>query len=170
MPIVLVPEADNQNLVEYTVGKATSSCVYPGIQQCFAIAGIRATHMACAHVSPGSTAQDVADIFESLKEVGGTWASDWYLLGPFAHFFAASTTPWKSVQDIRAAFKQAFGDTGANHWIMDVSGQRNLFGFGIDVKVDFVTGRSAAGFYYKKAFAKHIQTWTALDIKDFNRF
>lgn len=170
MPIVLMPEAATQSLIEFSVGKAQTSCVYPAIQQCFAIAGVRATHMACTHVTPGSSAQDILDTFEYLKEIGGTWASDWYVIGPFSHFFTSDNTPWTSAQDIKDAFTAAFGDTGANHWIMDVTDQRNQFGFGIDVKIDMTAGNRVITPSYKKGFARHITTWTPLDNADFVRF
>lgn len=170
MAINTVTDAADQSLVEYHVGKAQRSCVFPAIQQCFAIVGVRATHMACTHVSPGSSAQDITDTFDALKDIGGTWASDWYVLGPCAHFFRSTNTPWTSITDVRAAFTAAFGDTGANHWIMDLTSQRENFGFGIDVRADFTVGNRSPAFSYKKGFARHITTWTALDAGDFARF
>jgi hypothetical protein len=61
--VQLVNEANNKGLVEYTVGKAMCTCVYPGIAQCFAIAGRRQSIMACIHVSPGATAENISHTF-----------------------------------------------------------------------------------------------------------
>jgi hypothetical protein len=70
------------------------------------------------------------------------------------------TSQWKSVEDIRNTFKPEFGDTGADHWILDVSKQRHTrvleegftitseFG-SIDVKAELATADNKIRFYYK---------------------
>jgi hypothetical protein len=121
--VALVPEANNQSLVEYCVGRANSSCVCPGIAQCFAIFGRRQSFMTCTHVSPGATAQNMTDTFQYLREIGGNWATSWHIVGPFANHFSDSRAIWKSAQNIRDAFKAELGDNGADYWIFDVSKQ-----------------------------------------------
>lgn len=69
MAIVTVDEKADQSLSEYKVGKASQSCVYAGIAQCFAIAGWTQTGMLCTHVSPGATQADIADTFASLDQL-----------------------------------------------------------------------------------------------------
>ncbi|MCP5087321.1 MAG: hypothetical protein GY952_11025 [Rhodobacteraceae bacterium] len=181
MPDVqLVTEANNQRLVEYTVGKAMSACVYPGIAQCFAIAGRRQSFLTCTHVSPGATAENISDTFKYLREIGGTWVSSWHVIGPFSDHFNCTTSQWKSVQDIRQTFNTEFGDTGANHWILDVTKQRHTpvleegftikteFG-SIDVKAELATVDNKIRFYYKGDRGPNMG-WNRLYNRKFTRF
>ena len=160
MPIALLPATADQSLAEGQVGKASATCVFPCIQQCIAVVGVRVTHLACTHITPGSSAQDIVDTFESLKEVGGAWASAWYLLCPLNDFFSAAHSPWTSQAEIKTAFEDAFGSGVADYWIMDVGTERNQFAFGLDIRADFTVGAQPA-FSYKKAYARHITTWNA---------
>ena len=181
MPDVqLVAEANNQRLVEYTVGKASNTCIYPGIAQCFAIAGRRHSFMACTHVSPGATAENISDTFKYLREIGGNWVSSWHVIGPFVDHFNCTTAAWKSVQDIRATFTAEFGDTGADHWILDVSKQRHTsvledgftipteFG-SIDVKAELATADNKIRFYFKGDRGPNMD-WNRLYNRKFSRF
>lgn len=173
--VALVPAAPTLSLPEYTVGKAASECIYPGVDQCFAITGIRGSNMICTHVSPGSTAQNIADIFRYLDELGGTWVLDWYVIGTCNEFFSRASAPWKSRADMRASFTARFGDTGANHWLLDNAGLRprdvhGYIGYGVDIRAVFDPTTRTASFSYKQAFANHITTWTALNAGAFNRF
>ncbi|MFT6675413.1 MAG: hypothetical protein ACJAVM_001605 [Sulfitobacter sp.] len=182
MPDVqLVTESNNLRLVEYSVGKTAGSCVYPGIAQCFAIAGRRQSFMACTHISPGATAENISDTFKYLREIGGNWATSWHIIGPFVDHFNCTTAQWRSVQDIRDTFKTEFGDTGADHWILDVSTQRHTrlveegftlsteFG-SIDVKAELATADNKIRFYYKGDRGPDKDNWTRLFNRKFSRF
>lgn len=121
-PITLADTANLIVLPEFKVGKAFQSIEYPGIRQCFAVVGKRQSFVIGTHVSPGAHADGIADTFAKLRDLGGNWAMDWYVVGPFAHHFSAGpTTAWKSVKDIRSTFEEQFGDNGANHHIADIT-------------------------------------------------
>ncbi|TDL84355.1 hypothetical protein [Meridianimarinicoccus aquatilis] len=178
--ITLKQETANQNLGEYEVGKAGVSCLFPGIRQCFAIAGRRQSSMVCTHVSPGATPQQMSDTFAFLREIGGNWVTSWHVIGPFVDHFNTSNALWKSVQDIRGTFKSEFGETGANHWILDISKQRHTpvleEGFTIktefgkvDVKADLDTAANKIRFYYKGDRGANLG-WNRLYNKKFSRF
>lgn len=178
--IVLVEERNDQRLVEYTVGKAGQSCIYPGIAQCFAIAGRRHSFMTCTHVSPGATAQNISDTFRYLRDIGGNWCTSWHVIGPFGDHFNHSAAQWKSVQDIRDTFKSEFGETGADHWILDVTKQRHTpvleegftipTSFGsIDVKAELDTTANKIRFFYKGDRGPN-RNWIRLFNRKFSRF
>jgi hypothetical protein len=93
---LLDPKAD-QSLPEYCVGQASTTCLYPGIAQCFAIAGWLKGEMLCTHVSPGATKEEIDTTFEYLRDMGGDQAQRWYVVGPFTNHFAVVKAQWRSV-------------------------------------------------------------------------
>jgi len=152
IPISLVASANAISLPEYQVGKAYEQIEYPGIRQCFAVIGKRASFIIGTHVSPGVRADGINDTFAHLKELGGAWVSDWYVVGPCGvHFASGPNTVWKSVKDIRNTFKEQFGDTGANHHIMDITTLRNqtapvdVDGAIFNVKIEFIDVKAERG-------------------------
>jgi hypothetical protein len=121
--------------------------------------------MICTHVSPGATTQDISDTFGHLRDLGGNWVTSWHIVGPFTDHFNTSSAQWKSVQDIRNTFATEFGDTGADHWILDISKQRHKSvdckseGFSgefryqetgcVKVKAELDTGANKIRFFYQ---------------------
>ena len=71
MAIIRVDEAADISLPEYRVGSCTESCTYPGILQCFAIAGWMQSKLLCTHVSPGISEEDMTATFDELRARGG---------------------------------------------------------------------------------------------------
>lgn len=178
--ITLKPETINQSLGEYEVGKAGGSCVFPGISQCFAIAGRRQSSLICTHISPGATQEHLTDTFALLRQIGGNWVTSWHVIGPFVDHFNTSNALWTSVQKIRDTFEKEFGDTGADHWILDISKQRHTKvleeGFTIktefsqvDVKADLDMAANKIRFYYKGDRGANLG-WNRLYNKKFSRF
>jgi len=181
MAVILVDDANDQSLPEYRIGKAMQTCIYPGIRQCFAIAGRRQSFMICTHVSPGATAEDISETFEHMRALGGTWVSSWYVVGPFAEHFGTPNAQWKSVQDIRNRFKEKFRDASADHWILDVSAQRNrkmvLEGMTLaattgylNIKAERETDGNGIDFSYKGDIGPYKNTWSPLYSGSFSRF
>ena len=179
--VILVDDANNQNLPEYRIGKAMQTCIYPGIRQCFAIAGRRQSFMICTHVSPGATAEDISDTFEHMRALGGAWVSSWYVVGPFADHFSTSTAQWKSAQAIRDTFKTEFRDASADHWVLDVSAQRNrkmvLRGMTLaattgylNIKAERDRAGNGVSFSYKGDIGPYRENWVQIYSGSFSRF
>lgn len=80
--VTLVAPAVDQSLPEYCVGQMSRTCVYPGIAQCFAIAGWKNGDKLCTHVSPGATKGGIHTTFEYLRDMGRDLALRWYVTGP----------------------------------------------------------------------------------------
>ncbi len=126
-PIATVDAANNISLHEFRVGKAYQSIVYPGIRQCFAVVGQRQSFIIGTHVSPGAHADGVADSFAFMRDLGGNWVTNWYVVGPFGdHFSSGDSTAWKSATDIRASFTEHFGGASADHYVLDVTILRHM--------------------------------------------
>lgn len=181
MNVELLTEGNDLNVEEGQIGKAMQSAIFPGIAQCFAIAGRRQSFMICTHVTPGSSAQDITDTFELMRELGGTWVSSWHVVGPFSEHFNTSTAQWTSVQDIRDTFSTAFSGASADHWILDVTTQRNRQvlepGFTIPTKTNYLdikAERDATGsgirFSYKGDRGAYRNKWHSLFSGSFSRF
>jgi hypothetical protein len=178
MAIAVVGSTANQSLTEYCVGEATQSCVYPGIAQCFAIAGITESKILGVHVSPGFTADDMNTAFGHLKRLGGDNVMYWYIVGPFIDHFAVGKAQWRSVEDIKKTFTTKLANKAATHLILDASVERNSKSIhpgtttamtfrSIDVRVT-VRGSTAAFAYREKA--RHVTTWTEFDLTKFRVF
>lgn len=175
----LDPKAD-QSLSEYTVGKASQTCVYPGIAQCFAIAGWTESGILCTHVSPGATKDDIASTFASLRDMGGSEVMYWYVVGPSAQHFAVAKAQWRSVKNIKETFKREFNNKTAVHSILDATAERNTKvtdpGFtiprtfsGIDVRAEYRGWESMVWFSYKEA-SPRAKEWTRFKLGKFIRF
>lgn len=126
----------------------SQTCVYPGIAQCFAIAGWTESGILCTHVSPGATKDDIASTFASLRDMGGSEVMYWYVVGPSAQHFAVAKAQWRSVKNIKETFKREFNNKTAVHSILDATAERNTKvtdpGFtiprtfsGIDVRAEY---------------------------------
>ena len=181
MVVALAPEAIDLSLPEYVIGKAFQTCTYPGIRQCIAIAGRRQSFMICTHVSPGATAQDISDTFGHMRDLGGTWVSSWYVVGPFDIHFSTASAQWKSAQNIRDTFKKEFSDASADHWILDVSAQRSRKMVLPGMTLPATTGclhikaeRDGVGngiaFSYKGDIGPYRINWSPLYSGSFSRF
>ena len=177
--VTVAPQAD-QSLIEYTVGKALQTCIYPGIAQCFAIAGWTQSAMLCTHVSPGATKDDIANTFASLRGMGGDVVMYWYVVGPFHQHFAVAKAQWRSVNDIKKTFQSEFKNKAAAHFVLDASAERNTKvldpGFtiprtfnGIDVRAEHRGWESMIWFSYKESTAR-VTAWNRFKVEKFNRF
>jgi hypothetical protein len=169
------------SLLEYTVGKASSTCVYPGIAQCFAIAGWKPSGMLCAHVSPGATGEELDAVFAALDGMGGSSATTWYVLGPFNDHFTAPGAQWRSTRHIAKAFNAALGKKStADRFILDVTAERHRQvleeGFdiprtfsSIDIRAEHRGWDSMIVFSYKEG-SHRVKDWTRLRWDRFVRF
>jgi hypothetical protein len=175
--------ANELKLGENNVGKATSTAIYPGIQQCFAVAGLKHNAILGAHVTPFTTAEDLDAIFAELGKLGGTEIEHWYVIGPFDDHFAISKAQWRCENDIKQTFRSSFPKNGsATHWILDCSTERHglrevdQWGdggvtkvmapmVGIDIKL-VVRGNDRAFSYKDKSPTQ--QTWTGFDFRKFH--
>ena len=177
--VTVAPKAD-QSLVEYTVGQALQTCTYPGIAQCFAIAGWTQSAMLCTHVSPGATKADMATTFESLRGMGGDQVLYWYVVGPFNEHFAVQKAQWRSVKDIKKTFESQLKNKAASHFVLDATGERNTKvldpGFtiprtfsGIDIRAEHRGWESMIWFSYKESSAR-VKTWNRFKLESFKRF
>lgn len=181
MPIVTATQTADQRLNEYCVGLAGSTCTYPGIGQCFAIAGWLPSGMVCAHVSPGSTVGDIDAFFAEFRRLGGDQAVAWYVVGPFTDHFAVAKAQWRSVRHIRKAFDAGLGRTNtAQRWIADVGPERNTKvlepGFtiprtfnSIDIRAEHRGFTSMVVFSWKES-SPRVKDWTRLPLSRFVRF
>jgi hypothetical protein len=167
MRVTLVAPAANQSLSEYCVGQASKTCVYPGIAQCFAIAGWSHAGMLCTHVSPGATSGEIDATFQHLNNMGGAQVQRWYVVGPFTDHFASTTAQWRSVQDIKKSFKK-LKNKNAEHWILDVTAERQAFSWGIDIQATPCDWAPVIYFDYRKWGSKG--GWTDLKVHKFVRF
>jgi hypothetical protein len=167
MAIKLLDPAADQSLPEYHVGQASRTCIYPGIAQCFAIAGWKNGEMLCTHVSPGATKEDIDTTFEYLRDMGGDQAQRWYVVGPFTHHFAVVKAQWRSVKAIGKTFKE-LKNKNADRWILDVTTERNVFSWGIDVKAVPCDWAPVVYFDYKKTGRGN--DWNELKVHKFVRF
>lgn len=179
MRINLKDSVPNQSLMEYQVGEGTASCLYPGIAQCFAVAGWTASKIIGVHVSPGFTKEEMDAAFGHLKALGGDNVMHWYIVGPFQEHFAVSKAIWRSERDIKKTFKKHFGNAGASHLILDATAERNTQRplepgitiasrvSSIDVRVVVRGITMAFDFGYKHAGQMH---WTPFDLTKFRKF
>lgn len=125
IPVTVHADAPNQILPEYQVGAATERCTFPGIAQCFAIVGQCPDKMVCAHVSPGTTQDQMGEIFTALDNLGGAAASAWYIVGPCDDHFQGNHTVWKSRRHVKKTFTKAFGKD-VKTFLLDASAERNV--------------------------------------------
>jgi len=177
--IVTVAPQANQSLIEYTVGKAFQTCLYPGIAQCFAVAGWTQSAMLCTHVSPGATKDDIASTFASLRGMGGDEVMYWYVAGPFNEHFAVAKAQWRSVNDIKKTFRSEFKNKAATHFVLDATAERNTKvldpGFtiprtfsAIDVRAEHRGWESMIWFSYKESAAR-VKEWNRFKLENFKR-
>ena len=176
----VTPGAD-LSLVEYTVGKASGTCLFPGIAQCFAIAGWMPSAMLCTHVSPGATAEELDAVFHALHGMGAAHATAWYVVGPFNDHFAVRKAQWRSTRHIAKAFDAGLGKKNtADRFILDVTAERNQKvlepGFtiprtfnAIHVRAEHRGWESMIAFSYQEASPK-AKEWTRLRWDRFVRF
>jgi|GEM_PF-2501355 len=181
MTIKIVTQGATLSLPEYTVGKASATCIYPGIAQCFAIAGWTPSGMLCTHVSPGATGDDLDATFQALLGMGGAHATSWYVVGPFTDHFAVKKAQWRSSRAISKAFDAALGKKStADRFILDVTVDRRQQvleqGFtiprtfnSIDIRAEHRGWESLIAFSYKEGSPKVID-WTRLAWSRFVRF
>jgi hypothetical protein len=162
------------------VGQASKTCIYPGIAQCFAIAGWTQTGMLCTHVSPGATKEDITDTFASLRDMGGDTVMHWYVVGPFTPHFAVTKAQWRSVKNIKKTFVKEFKNKTANHWIFNATSERNTKRLydGIDIPMTFTSidiraehrgWESMVWFSFKESGHK-ITEWNRFNSAKFVRF
>lgn len=179
MIVTVTPDA-TISLPEYHVGKASETCIYPGIAQCFAIAGWMQSAMLCTHVSPGATKDDISDTFASLRDMGGENVMFWYVVGPFTQHFAVNKAQWRSVKSIKKTFRKEFNNKQADHWILDATSERNTKRLypGIDIPMTFSSidilaehrgWENIIWFSYKEHSSKVTQ-WNRFNSSKFVRF
>lgn len=167
-----------QSLAEYCVGEATDTCLYPGIGQCFAVAGVTQGKILGVHVSPGFSDSDMDAAFGLLKAKGGDQVMYWYIVGPFVDHFGVRTAKWRSAKDIKKTFRKYFRNDAASHLILDASDERNsmvavpgstiMSKFqAIDIRVT-VRGITTA-FAYKET-RRSVTSWTEFDLTKFRKY
>lgn len=180
MAIVTVSPQPDQSLKEYMVGKALQTCTYPGIGQCFAIAGWTQSAMLCTHVSPGATKDDMATTFASLREMGGDVVMYWYVVGPFSDHFAVAKAQWRSVKDIQKTFRSELKNKAASRFVLDATAERNTKVLdpgitiprtfnAIDIRAEHRGWESMIWFSYKES-SPRVKTWKRFKLEDFKRF
>jgi hypothetical protein len=115
-------------------GSGTSRICYPGISSCAAITGVSPGGLIGAHITVGTDAAQVAEIFQGLKDLGAAQCMTFYVAGAFAQFkphtkVAALDTRKKIGKKIRADLSAAavvkFYDTskiGAVHILAHKNG------------------------------------------------
>lgn len=169
----------NQSLVEYAVGEATASCLYPGIAQCFAVAGWTQSKIIGVHVSPGFTKEEMAAAFALLKAKGGDTVMHWYIVGPFQEHFAVGKAQWRSERDIKKSFKTHLANPAASHLILDATAERNTMRplepgitipsrfSSIDIRI-VVRGITMAFEYGTRMGG--VTSWTPFDLAKFRQF
>lgn len=179
MRVKNVGSLPNQSLIEYTVGEATASCTYPGIAQCFAVAGLTQSKLIGVHVSPGFTKDEMEAAFAMLQGMGGDNVMYWYVVGPFQEHFAVSKAIWRSERDIKKTFKKAFGNRAASHLILDATAERNTLRpaepgitipsrfSAIDIRI-VVRGITLA-FEFGTTM-RGVTSWTPFDLTKFRKF
>jgi len=177
MRVVQLGATAHQSLSEYCVGEATDICIYPGIAQCFAIAGNTQSKILGVHVSPGFTAEEMDAAFGYLQAMGGDNVMYWYIVGPFTDHFAVAKAQWRSVKDIKKTFTKKLNNKAASHLILDASDERHTKRLypgitipmefsSIDVKVQ-VRGATMAFFYRERK--RDVTAWTEFDLTKFQR-
>jgi hypothetical protein len=67
-------------------GSATSRICFPGISTCAAITGVSPGGLIGAHITVGTDAAEVAEIFQGLKDLGAGQCMTFYVVGAFAEF------------------------------------------------------------------------------------
>ena len=169
----------NQSLTEYCVGVATASCTYPGIAQCFAVAGWTQSKIIGVHVSPGFTKDEMDAAFGFLQALGGDTVMHWYIVGPFQEHFSVAKAQWHSERDIKKSFKKHLTNPAAKHLILDATAERNTLRpaepgitipsrvSAIDVRV-VVNGITMAFEYGTRH--RGVTTWTGFDLTKFRQF
>lgn len=150
----MVTAGDSIRLPEYTVGVGRKICTYPGIMQCFAIAGWTPEGMVCTHVSPGATKQDIADTFDFLAENGGKQARYWYVLGPFTDHFKVKKAQWKSKKGIQDTFNKKLGKKSNTRFILDATEERNIHNWGITIRAEHRHWEGMIKFSYAPSMGK----------------
>jgi len=96
------------SLPEYHMSLRRDRCVFPGIQQCFAVVGACGDRMLCAHISPGTTPEQMAEMFDWFSANGGNAATAWFVLGPCEKHFEYGKV-WKNRADVGTTFREYFG-------------------------------------------------------------
>lgn len=178
MAIQVMATKGNQTLVERMVGAGTQSILYPGIMQCFAIAGWTQREILGTHVSPGFTEDEMREAFEALAAMGGNTVMYWYLLGPFQDHFAIGKAQWHSPRDIKKTFKKHFKNDAATHLILDATAERHTMRMypgitepmpfsGINIRV--VKNGSTMAFAYQE-YAQMGAGWTEFTLTKFVQF
>lgn len=176
--VKLKSQAAHQSLAEGEVGEATDSCIYPGIAQCFAIAGWTPNSMLCTHVTPGSTKDEMDATFTFLSSIGGDQVLHWYLLGPFTDHFAVTKAQWRSVKDIKKTFKSKFKNKVATHLILDATQERHTKRLypGITIPMEFssidiqVVRRGITLAFSYRERKRGVTNWTEFDLTKFRHF
>ena len=160
------------------VGAATEPCTFPGIAQCFAIAGWTPSAMLCTHVSPGFTKDEMKVAFDHLKQMGGDNVMYWYVLGPSTDHFAVTKAQWRSVKDIKKTFSKHFENKAATHMILDATDERHTKRLYKDItipmefsSIDIRTRQRGItiAFSYKER-KSDVTDWTEFDLTKFRRF
>ncbi|MGB1239245.1 MAG: hypothetical protein ACPG4U_13590 [Pseudomonadales bacterium] len=135
MPIQALPGfPPTQNIVEYCIGSAKDSCVYPRILQCLSITGFTKQGLIGTHISPGATEEDLKQTFETLRTGGGSNIKQWYIVGNFQKHFQDTKVGWTSVAKIAKRLRKEF-DSGAVYQIADTTALLKSPGcsWGIDI-------------------------------------
>lgn len=126
MTIMTKPQARDQSLPERWVGIANDVCIFPGIEQCFAVLGFRHDCLICTHVTPGTTKDEMSETFDALAGLGGAEVLHWYILGPRGAHFGTSTALWTNDAAIKKTFKKQLKNKNASYLMLDSSAEARL--------------------------------------------
>ena len=170
-----------QSLGEYEVGVATDTCEFPSILQCFGLVGLSGTSMLCAHVSPGTTKDEMTDIFATLKQAGGDNVLHWYVVGPTVeHFGAGKSTIWQSLKDVKKSFKSGLNFRSTALHFLDVTEERDsqmyLEKYDVHTRISAMDVRVTSGglslrFDWRARSGRHTfaTDWEPLKVTKFRR-
>jgi len=136
-----------QTIVEYCVGSAQDRIVYPGIMQCLSITSWSIGGLLGAHVSPGSSEQDIAEIFQMLRTGGGANMHVWYIVGNFQKHFQYTKVGWNSRAKIAKALRKSLKKNAVVETLCTTE-LPNQYSFGVNIHA--IRGTGEVTFAYCK--------------------
>ena len=149
-----------QIIKEFCVGAAQKYIKYPGLQQCISLTGYHVCGLLGAHISPGSSAEEIDEIFQILRTGGGANYLTWYVVGQFQEHFVHTKVGWNSMTNIGKALRKQLAKNAA-YYAFDTSKivLDNDFSWGVDVRAKL--DAPEVDFAYAQAFSMN-PTFTAI--------
>lgn len=155
-----------QIIKEFCVGAAQKYIRYPGLQQCISLTGYHVCGLLGAHISPGSSAEEIDEIFQILRTGGGANYMTWYVVGQFQEHFVHTKVGWNSMTAIGKALRKQLAKN-AGYYALDTSKivTDNDFSWGVDVRA--TRAPPEVDFAWAQAFSDN-KTFTPM-ADDFRR-